>query len=182
MVILQDMTDVMKGQGSFGTGSSRPAHAVRVLGASGSNTGAVLAMASRCSPTTLFNRFHGFTDGVAYFTALLRERAESATHLAWYRSRCIGLATIAPHGKETVELGVLVEDLWQRRGVGSLLVASLLPPAREKGVTTLHADVLSDDMLILGALSRIGPISMSVELDSISVDITLDGGLRRPAS
>jgi GNAT superfamily N-acetyltransferase len=138
-------------------------------------------MASRCSPTTLLRRFHGFTDGVAYFTALLRGTEKYETHLAWYRSRCIGLATIAPLRTGTAELGVLVEDVWQRRGIGSRLVASLLPPARERGVTTLHADVLRDDMFIFGALSRIGPISMLVEPDSISVDISLGDDLRRAA-
>ncbi len=43
-----------------------------------------------------------------------------------------------------VDLGVLVEDAWQRRGIGTALVTSLLDSARAKGVTTVHADVLVD--------------------------------------
>jgi GNAT superfamily N-acetyltransferase len=146
-----------------------------------SDTEAVLAMAARCSRTTLFHRFHGFTNGVSYLEALLRGEPENETHLAWYRSRCIGLATIAPNARGTADLGVVVEDHWQRRGIGTRLVASLLADAPAIGVTTLHADVLRDDIFILQALRRIGPLSVSMERDAVSADITLGTALRSPA-
>jgi GNAT superfamily N-acetyltransferase len=152
---------------------------VSILAASPLNVGAVLAMASRCSRTTLFHRFHGFTDGLAHFEALLRDPPRHETHLAWYRARCVGVATIAPNDAGTADLGVLVEDRWQRHGIGTRLVASLLPRARDRGVTTLHADVLREDMFILESLCRVGPLSVSVELGAVSVDIRLDGALRR---
>lgn len=148
---------------------------IRVLGAAGANLGAVLAMAARCSRTTLFHRFHGFTDGVAYFTALLRDRPDHETHLAWWRARCIGVATLAPNAQGTADLGVVVEDHWQRRGVGTLLVSSLLAGAGERGVRTLHADVLSDDAFLLVALSRIGPLSVSMEREAVAADIEIGG-------
>lgn len=138
-------------------------------------------MAARCSPTTLFHRFHGVTDGVAYFRALLGDHAEHETHIAWYHSRCVGMATIAPNTEGAADLGVLVEDRWQRRGIGSRLVASMLAGAQERGLTTLHADVLSDDVFIIEALRRIGRLSVSVELDAVSVDINLVGAPRRQA-
>jgi GNAT superfamily N-acetyltransferase len=134
---------------------------------------AVLAMAARCSRTTLFHRFHGFTDGVAYFKALLGDQTTNETHLAWYGSHCVGLATIAPTPGGTADLGVVVEDRWQRRGIGTRLVGSLLVVAGDRGVTTLHADVLPDDSSILEALRRIGPLSVAAELDAVSVDIVL---------
>jgi GNAT superfamily N-acetyltransferase len=183
MIILQIMTTVMRGQGSGGAASPtrRPDHGVaeaaevRVLKATVSDTGAVVAMAARCSRTTLFHRFHGFTDGAAYFTTLLREHPEHETHLAWCRARCIGLATLAANAEGGADLGVVVEDRWQRRGIGTRLVSSLLAGAGERGVVTLHADVLSDDMLLLHALSRIGPLSVSVELGAVAVDIDIGG-------
>jgi GNAT superfamily N-acetyltransferase len=46
---------------------------------------------------------------------------------------------------------VLVEDAWQHRGIGTQLTASLLDSARAKGVSIVHADVLSDDRHILQA-------------------------------
>jgi len=186
MTILHYMTTVIRGQGSIGAAprtSTRGHQAadVRVLGATVSNTDAVLAMAARCSRTTLFHRFHGFTDGVAYFTGLLRDHAEHETHLAWCRSRCIGLATLAANAAGTADLGVLVEDHWQRRGIGTRLVSSLLGKAEERGVTTLHADVLSDDVFLVHALRRIGPLSVSMQLDAVAVDIDV-GGARRGLS
>ena len=61
------------------------------------------------------------------------------------------------------------------------MVASLLERARARGVTTLHADVLSDDKFILRGLRRIGPLTASLELGTISVDVDLGGAHRRPS-
>jgi GNAT superfamily N-acetyltransferase len=138
-------------------------------------------MAARCSPTALFRRFHGVTDGVAYFRALLRDHAKYETHIALYRLRCVGIATIASNAEGAGDLGVLVEDRWQRRGIASRLVASVLPGARKRGLTTLHADVLNDDVFIVEALSRIGRLSVSVDLDAVSLDINLVDAPRRQA-
>jgi GNAT superfamily N-acetyltransferase len=184
MTILNVMTSVMRVQGvvrapSQISRSEQQIADVRILAGSALNVKAVLAMASRCSRNTLFHRFHGFTDGVAYFAALLRDPAGHETHLAWNEARCVGVATIALNAAGTADLGVLVEDRWQRQGIGTRLVASLLPRARDRGVTNLHADVLRDDMFVLEALSRVGPPSVSVELGAVSVDIKLDGALGR---
>ena len=142
-----------------------------------SDTGAVLAMLSRCSGATLFHRFHGLTDGVAYFGTLLRDGPVEQTLLAWCRSRCVGVATLGAGATGTFDLGVLVEDAWQRRGVGTRLVASLLDTARAHGVSTVHADVLDDDRFILHTLRRIGPLTVSIEFGVLAIDVDLG---RRP--
>jgi hypothetical protein len=49
----------------------------------------------------------------------------------------------------------------------------LLDGAREKGVTTVHADVLVDDVFILQALRRISPLRVSTEFGSFSIDMDL---------
>src|SRR5580692_9339990 len=80
----QYMTSVMTVQAP-----STPSPGVRevtVLRPAASDTEAVLAMLARCSRASLFHRFHGFTDGRAYFGALLRDRPLHRTLLAWYRS------------------------------------------------------------------------------------------------
>ena len=56
-----------------------------------------------------------------------------------------------------------MEDAWQRRGVGTQLTASVLDSARARGATTVHADVLGDDLFILEALRRIGPLTVSID-------------------
>jgi GNAT superfamily N-acetyltransferase len=155
----------------LGTADPRRAR-LMVVRATASDTNAVLAMVARCSRAALFHRFHGFTDGVAYTRALLLDRPNDNTLLAWYRSSCIGLATLVD-ANGTADLGVLVEDAWQRRGVGTRLVASLLNEARAKGMTTAHADVLAEDRFILRFLRRLGPLTLSAERGTFSVDIDL---------
>ena len=152
---------------------------VTVPGPAGSDTEAVLAMLGRCSAASLYHRFHGFTDGVAYFTALLRDRPASQTLLAWSHSACVAVATLGVGATGIIDLAVLVEDAWQRRGIGTRLMTSLLEAARAEGVTAVHADVLADDEFILRALRRIGPLRVSIESGSLSVDIDLS---RQPQS
>jgi GNAT superfamily N-acetyltransferase len=137
-----------------------------------SDTEAVLAMLARCSRATLFHRFHGFTDGADYFAAQLRDHPDE-TRLAWYGSTCVGVAALGGADSGRVDLGVLVEDAWQRRGIGTQLTVSLLDSTRAKGATTLHADVLSDDLHILEALRRIGPLTASNQRGVWSIDVAL---------
>jgi GNAT superfamily N-acetyltransferase len=83
------------------------------------------------------------------------------------------VATLGVGATGIADLGILVEDAWQRRGVGTRLATSLLESARAKDVTTVHAEVLGDDQFILEALRRIGPLTVAIESGSLSVDIDL---------
>jgi GNAT superfamily N-acetyltransferase len=165
------MTSVMMVQAQ--SAPPRGVAEVTFLRPAASDTQAVLAMLGRCSRASLFHRFHGFTDGVAYFAALLRDSPANETLLAWSGSACVGVATLGVSAAGIVDLGVLVEDAWQRRGIGTRLVTSLLDSARAKGVATVHADVLVDDVFILRTLRGIGPLRVSIESGSYSIDIDL---------
>jgi len=173
------MTSVIETQGP-GT-PPLGASGVAVLPATAPDTEALLAMLGRCSRASLFHRFHGFTDGVAYFSALLRDRPAGKTLLAWSGSTCVAVGTLGADSAGLLDLGVLVEDAWQRRGIGTRLIRSLLDDARAKGVTTVRADVLADDEFILRALRRIGRLRVSAELGSFSIDIDLGGQPRAGA-
>jgi N-acetylglutamate synthase-like GNAT family acetyltransferase len=148
------------------------------------DTDAALAMVGRCSRATLFHRFHSFTDGVAYTRSLLRDHPHDETLIAWNRSICVGLATLAYDEDEIPELAVLVEDTWQRRRIGSRLVRSLLERARATGVAAVHAHILGDDRFIVDVLRQVGHLAVSVEQGafSVTVDLTAVGtsGLVRP--
>jgi GNAT superfamily N-acetyltransferase len=144
-----------------------------VLGPTASDLDAVLAMLARCSRATLFHRFHGFTDGVAYYAALLRDRPVDQTLLGWHGSTCVGVASLGVGATGTIDLAVLVEDAWQRRGIGTRLVDSLLDSARAIGTDTVHADVLGEDLFILRALRRIGPLTVSIEFGTYSIDLDI---------
>jgi GNAT superfamily N-acetyltransferase len=134
---------------------------------------AVLAMVERCSRTTLFHRFHNFTDGRTYARSLFHHRPGYRTLLARYGMVCIGIADLADDAQGSADLGVLVEDAWQRRGVGSQLMWVLLETARWAGLTRVHADVLGEDQFILRSLRKLAPIAVSLHSGAFSVDIDL---------
>jgi N-acetylglutamate synthase-like GNAT family acetyltransferase len=166
------MTGVMMVQGP-----SAPRHHVAdvavIRPAVASDTEAVLAMLARCSRATRFHRFHSFIDGAPYFEAQLRDRPGDQTLLAWCGSTCVAVAALGVGDTGLLDLGVLVEDAWQRRGIGTRLTVSLLDSARAQGVTSVHADVLSDDPHILESLRRLGPLTMSIERGVWSIDVAL---------
>jgi N-acetylglutamate synthase-like GNAT family acetyltransferase len=138
------------------------------------DTPAVLAMLDRCSPATLFHRFHGPSDGVVYTRALLARQSVDETLVAWHERACVGLATLSRDSEGTSHLGVLVEDAWQRQGVGRQLVSTLLAQARAKGVRQVHADVLGEDRFIVEALRPAGSMTVAIASGTYSVDIDLD--------
>jgi GNAT superfamily N-acetyltransferase len=139
---------------------------------------AVLAMLARCSRRTLFHRFHGPSDGVVYTRRLFDDHPHRETLLAWNGSVCVGVASLACDAQGVGHLGVLVEDAWQRRRVGTRLTAALVDGAAARGVSTLRADILAQDRFILSPLHRIGPTTVSFDLGSFSVLVDLSRGGR----
>jgi GNAT superfamily N-acetyltransferase len=72
------------------------------------------------------------------------------------------MATLARSGCEH-ELGILVEDGWQRRGIGIELLTRLVASARARGINDIVANVLGEDGFVLSALRRIGPVVVTLE-------------------
>jgi GNAT superfamily N-acetyltransferase len=132
----------------------------------------LIAMVGRCSRETLFRRFHGFTDGISYARRLVADNVEQETVVAWLGGRCVGFATLAGGGDEA-DVGVLVEDAWQRRGVGGRLIAEVVALARCRHVTRLRADVLADAAFVIPVLSRFGRLKTCVHPGSYSVRVEL---------
>jgi GNAT superfamily N-acetyltransferase len=62
------------------------------------------------------------------------------------------------------ELGVLVEDGWQRRGIGTELLTRLVASARARGIDDIVADVLGEDGFVLSALRHMGTVVVNIEL------------------
>ena len=134
---------------------------------------AVSEMTARCSRDTIYHRFHGFIDLPTYLGTLLASEQKSV--LAWWGGSCVGLASMGP-GPRGQELAVLVEDAWQRQGVGVAMLDALVDPARGQGFSLLHADVLFEDVFILGVLARYGRLQVELEYGDYSVAIHLDDG------
>jgi N-acetylglutamate synthase-like GNAT family acetyltransferase len=153
---------------------------VGIRRASPADVPAALAMLRRCSRTTLFRRFHGYSDGVAFTRRTLQDPTNE-TFIAWHRSDCVAVATLAPDAKRgDHHLAILVEDAWQRRGVGSRLTARLVMAARQRGLATLHADIMNDDLFILRTLRRIGPVELTADIGTVGIDVHLTAADPRP--
>jgi GNAT superfamily N-acetyltransferase len=166
------MTSVITHQDPV-SGVDSGARGLRVTTASPDDDAAVTAMVERCSQRTLSRRFHGSTDGIAYTRAQLRTRTD-IVRVAWWDGSCVALGVLAAGGEGPWELGVLVEDAWQRQGVGRLLVASLVSEARLRNVSSLVATVLGDDAAILRPLRRLGSSSSHIECGTVALAVRLD--------
>lgn len=59
----------------------------------------------------------------------------------------------APRGGRVTEIGVVVADAWQGRGVGSALVRALIRRAQARGVTSLTMDVLPGNREVLAMIN-----------------------------
>jgi GNAT superfamily N-acetyltransferase len=148
---------------------TRGAAELHICALSPNQLGDVLEMLRRCSRSSLLHRFHGVTDGtdhVRQLVATLGHGHESQS--AWSGGRCVGLATLGGD-----ELGILVEDCWQRRGVGTALVDRLVASARARGIEQLVANVLGEDRFVLKVLRRIGHIEATLEWGVYTVLVSL---------
>lgn len=129
---------------------------------------ALLAMLGRCSSTTLFHRFHGITDGIVYARGLAVPDAHSAAFLAWNGGCCVGLANLAGTAAAT-HVGVLVEDRYQRMGVGRRLFAVLVAEARRRRIDELRAEVLGERAFVVRLLARAGAVRCGITSGVYSV-------------
>jgi GNAT superfamily N-acetyltransferase len=62
-----------------------------------------------------------------------------------------------PERPTHAELAIAIADAWQRRGLGSLLLAALAARARANGITTLTGLVLADNAGMLKLFDHLGP-------------------------
>lgn len=85
------------------------------------------------------------------------------------------LASLLPSAShDCAELGVLVEDAWQRAGIGRRLVAHLIATAHARGIITLTASVLTDNAKVADLLRQIpGELSLAFDGPALEVQIRL---------
>jgi GNAT superfamily N-acetyltransferase len=132
-------------------------------------------MFERCSPETRYRRFHGPVEAIPqrylaealsgsplhYALVACPEPADGAD-ASGPPGGIVALASCRLVGEGVAELGLLIEDAWQRRGLGPRLLRDLAGFGSEAGLRVLRAQVLAEQAWITGLLRpygacRVGP-------------------------
>jgi len=138
-------------------------------------------MWERCSLATRIARFHAPVSKIprSYLTAVLSDPANSLVAVAEHADAVVALASLIPDGASSAELGVLVEDGWQRRGIGRHLVTHLIAGASANQITDLTASILADNSRVAGLLRQVpGDFSMTREGTTLNVRVRLASARR----
>jgi GNAT superfamily N-acetyltransferase len=142
-----------------------------------SDRAAIEAMYARCSPASRYKRFHGGvpTLPARYLDATVAGIAHAHDALVAVSSGPVGtvhaLASAAPTGEPlTIEVGTLVEDAWQRRCVGRLLLDGLLGRAARRGMCFARFEVLYENGWLADALAaRLEVVDVRWDTGELSV-------------
>lgn len=121
------------------------------------------ALYSRLSPETIYQRF---------FTVMARLPPSWAHILAKVDyDRRMAIVAIGPDSEliavarydydeaaKEAEIAIVVQDQWQGKGLGTVMMTELLTYATTKGIHRVRAHVLSDNSRMLDMLARLGVI------------------------
>ena len=79
-----------------------------------------------------------------------------------------------PADPRRADVAVLIEDGWQHHGLGRQLIRQLGRLALQRGITSFHADVLSENPAAAGLIKRLDPRARAVWSDDhLSYDLPL---------
>ncbi|MEU6083300.1 GNAT family N-acetyltransferase [Streptomyces sp. NPDC047108] len=125
---------------------------------------AALAMHERCSSRTLDLRYHGpVHDADRYLGHLLSPRYGRTLAVETSSGRLVALGHLLWDGDET-EVALLVEDDWQRRGIGAELLRRLVALAVEAGCDSVYAVTQASNTGMVAAMRGLGlPLDYQVE-------------------
>ncbi len=141
----------------------------------------------RCTPATRYDRFHAALREIppAYLRQVLS--AEPDVHDALVvevqrldplRSPLVAIASAArvPSDRGSkVEIAVLVEDSWQRQGLGTWLLTSLVTRARQRGIERVRWCMLNQGRELVRTLRReFGPLEVHRDGEVITAEARLN--------
>lgn len=128
--------------------------AVTLRAGSVEDAGRVVAMHARCSSRTIVQRYHAplprLSDRLA--RALL-EPSGGLSILATVDGEVVAFGILS-EGPSGPELGLLVEDHWQRQGLGTKLLRSLAVEAANRGATSVVCTVQPGNTAVLATVRR----------------------------
>ncbi|GAA3623643.1 GNAT family N-acetyltransferase [Streptomyces chitinivorans] len=135
---------------------------------------AARAMHRRCSARTLAARYHGpVRDADRYLDHLLSPRFGRTLAAETASGKLVALGHLMWDGDET-EVALLVEDVWQRRGIGAELLRRLVAMAAEARCESVYAVTQSHNTGMVAAMRGLGlPLDYQVEEGTLVITARL---------
>ena len=149
-------------------------NAITVRRADTGDLDAAREMHERCSARTLGMRYHGpVGDADRYLNHLLSPRFGRTLAVQTASGRIVGLGHLLWDGDET-EVALLVEDDWQRRGIGSELLGRLVGMAVEAGCESVYAVTQASNTGMVAAMRGLDlPLDYQIEEGTLVVTARL---------
>lgn len=109
------------------------------------------AMFSRLSPGTIYLRFHmPYPSVPEWMLGIFLNPGDGQSLVATVGDEIVGHAMYARTGGRGAEAAIVVEDAWQSRGIGKLLLSRLAGMARGRGIGAFDFEVLGENRRMLG--------------------------------
>jgi GNAT superfamily N-acetyltransferase len=166
------------------------AHVVLIRRARPSDEAALAQLLDRCSDETRYRRFHCRISEIpaAYLRRCMQGQpsAHEALVAEWVNTRAfgehrssrsphlVGLASTGPTGEaaDVYEMCALVEDGWQRRGIGRALATQLCAHASANGVALIRMELCrSQPRLLAYLVAHTSVTAMRSRGCDVSIDI-----------
>ena len=124
----------------------------------GADEDAIADLHTRCSMRTLFNRYHsGMRTVPRRWLHRLLNPPRGTTIVVQCADQAVALGQLIHTGTpDCAEISLLVEDAWQRRGVGAALLGALASDARAAGYNELVAWCLPSESALVRTAARAG--------------------------
>ncbi|GAA3292407.1 GNAT family N-acetyltransferase [Streptomyces cinereospinus] len=150
-------------------------NAITVRRADTGDLDAAKAMHGRCSERTLSMRYHGPAgDADRYLDHLLSPRFGRTLAVQTASGRIVGLGHLLWDGDET-EVALLVEDEWQRRGIGTELLGRLVAMAVEAGCESVYAVTQASNTGMVAAMRGLDlPLDYQIEEGTLVITARLE--------
>ncbi|MFH9551789.1 GNAT family N-acetyltransferase [Streptomyces sp. NPDC051445] len=151
-------------------------NAITVRRADTGDLAAAKAMHERCSARTLGMRYHGpVGDADRYLRHLLSPRFGRTLAVQTPSGRIVGLGHLLWDGDET-EVALLIEDQWQRRGIGAELLGRLVAMALEARCESVYAVTQASNTGMVAAMRGLDlPLDYQIEEGTLVITARLEG-------
>jgi ribosomal protein S18 acetylase RimI-like enzyme len=130
-------------------------------------------MWQRCSAQTRLHRLHSPFPNLPWsYLARVISEPEGSRLATTTDGEVVGLASLLGSGKGAADLGVVVEDQWQRRGIARRMVEELFSEARSRGIRVVKADVLATNAALIRPLRRVDH-DLCLTRDGHAIEVTI---------